>query len=155
MLWNIGLSFQLFPSQTSPGAKEEETKEVIALRQEHESRVERISAQIWKIQAAQALAVYILPNNVRDTILFHILSMTDPHDMWTCITNMYSDSSEDRRQLLQSRLKDLRMEGQSVEKHLGAINSIVTQLANCGSQLTNALLVHSVLGTLPALWHNF
>ena len=142
-------------SPLSSTANDEETKALRTLREEHESQVERIASQICKIQAAQALAIYIIQNNVRDTILLHILSMTDPHDMWLCITNMYSDSSEDRRQLLQTKLKDLRMEGQSLEIHLGAINGIVAQLANCGSQLTNAALVHAVLGTQPTSWHNF
>jgi hypothetical protein len=57
----------------SSDAKEEDSKHIQTLQEEHESQVARINAQIHNICAAQAIAIYIIQNNVRNQILFHIL----------------------------------------------------------------------------------
>jgi hypothetical protein len=98
----------------------------------------------------------MIQNIFCDQILFHILDMTDPYDTWQCLKNMYADSSEPRRQLLQDHLCSLRLvKGQPIDMHLAAINGLVTQLRNCVDTLTNAQLVNAVLSSLPASWDNF
>jgi hypothetical protein len=109
-----------------------------------------------RLRKLQSKVRVILQMWIRDHLLIHIIRITCPHVMWTTFKSMFADASEDRRQLLRLKLSNLRMkESDTIEIHLRTVNEILCELANCGENIKDKELCHTILISLPFSWAPF
>ena len=98
-------------------------------------------------------ACRVIIATVWDSILLHVIHLTDPTEIWTRLRTLYDVQSPSRRLALKKKLYSLRMlEGKSLDSHLQEINSLVTQLASLGVSVPDEDLVDKVLSSLPKSW---
>lgn len=101
-------------------------------------------------------ACRIIIATVKDSLLLHVIHLTDPLAIWNKLRTMYDVQSPSRRLALKEKLYSLRMgEGKTIDSHLQEVNSIVTQLAGLGVMISDEDLVDQVLASLPKSWSTF
>jgi hypothetical protein len=90
---------------------------------------------------------------MKDSIMPHIMNISDPRKIWIKLWNLYQSSSMNRRLSLKSQLYSLKMtEKMSIEEHLRHVSNFTRQLANIGIAIPDDELIDHVLTSLPASW---
>lgn len=101
-------------------------------------------------------ACRILISMVKDSLLLHVIHLTNPLKVWQKLKKMYDLQTPSRRLALKEKLYSLRLsEGQSIDIFLQNVNSTVTQLARLGITINDEDLVDQVLVALPKSWSVF
>jgi hypothetical protein len=101
-------------------------------------------------------ALRMIITSVSDSLLPHVLNISDPRTAWLKLRELYESKSMNRRLSLKSELYSLKMsEKTSIEEHLKAVSILVGQLANIGIAVPDEELVDCVLTSLPSSWKIF
>jgi hypothetical protein len=161
-LWYVVEHAAIFPTPSAPlpelakTASDADRKALVVAQAEVDEKREAVVQQIAQIRKAQADAQQCLRHGVRNHLLRHIEGMTDPHEIWQRFRSMYTWASLDRAYDLRQKLTGMRLrEGQPVESHLLAVETVVYQLEQCGENISDKELILRVLMSLPPSWRDF
>lgn len=114
------------------------------------------TALVPDTQELKNKAFALITLSVKDTIIPHLMSFSDPALVWTKLKNLYESTSSARRLMLKHKLYTLKFpENKSVEEYLKIIGTLVTQLGNLGTHLADEEIVDVVLTGLPSSWSIF
>ena len=101
-------------------------------------------------------AIGIIVPTLSDSLVPHIMNLTDPRLVWVKLRDLFESKSMNRRMTLKSQLYSLKMsEKSTVEEHLRNVSSLLAQLANIGTLIPDEEIVDRVLTSLPASWSIF
>jgi hypothetical protein len=82
--------------------------------------------------------------------------LKDPAQTWERLKTRFESSTTQRKLDLRKELRDLTMkEGMTVDQLLEQIDVVVTKLADIDETVSDAELIHLVLGSLPPSWASF
>ena len=98
-------------------------------------------------------AIGIITTTVKDTLLPHIMYLSEPRVMWLKLKVLYESKSTNRKLALKTQLYNLKLtENSSMEDHTRNISQIVGQLASIDVVIPDDEIVDRTLMSLPSSW---
>lgn len=114
------------------------------------------TVEVLDLEELKHKAVRIIATSVKDSLLPHIMHLSEPREMWIKLRDLYESKSTNRRLTLKSQLYSLQMSDKmSIDEHLRNVSSLIGQLANINVLVPDDELVDRVLTSLPSNWSIF
>ena len=145
-MWKFGIMFAL------------EAKELISYvdgtKKEPDKAVKPADWQKWKKISSQA-AVLLL-NFIEKKLHPSLINCQTPDEMWSKISSLYGESSEDAKQNAWEQYYNFRIvDGQAVAPQIEKLESFVKKLEDTGEKLTDAGIMTRLLHSLPSRFSPF
>jgi hypothetical protein len=108
----------------------------------------------WKKCVAKAR--WIILEGVRDHIVSSLHGKETPHAMWKTLTDLYQNSSDQRKLALKDKLRKIKMEkGETIPKYLTKFTQCRDELGSVGITVSEEDMVSLALLGLPKSWHSY
>lgn len=102
------------------------------------------------LQELKNRALSMIALSVKDNVIPHIASITEPDQCWLVLKNLYASGTNSRKLMLKRRLANLRMEeGSSMPEFLQAVKELLNEFACIGETISDPDIVEHVLMALP------
>ena len=109
-----------------------------------------LQAEIDALQIQKNKALSMIALSVKDSVIPHIASITEPEDCWNTLKNLYASKNNSRKLMLKRKLANLKMqEGTPMPVFLQELRELLNDFACIGETLADSEVVEQVLMALP------
>ncbi|KAI5632929.1 gag-polypeptide of LTR copia-type domain-containing protein [Phthorimaea operculella] len=111
-------------------------------------------ANLEKWRQSDAQAMFIVTSGLEMSQISLIETCTTAKQMMVKLESIYEQKSENTKLLLLEKFHSIKMEGDSIAKHISKIENIAQQLRDAGETVSDTCVITKILGSLPEKYRN-